>query len=108
MKKGLSVLSSILCCSFGNFARVVFAFLILLKFFCPTSAIAASVTVMWDPSARATGYKLHYGLESNSYESAVDVGPDLQYTVSDLNENQVYYFAVTAYNQEDGKDKYEG
>ena len=99
MKKKLSVLSNILCIFFRNFSLVVFAFLIILKLSCPTFAIAASATFQWDPSDQAIGYNLHYGLESNSYEFVIDVGPDLQHTLSDLNENQVHYFAVTAYNE---------
>jgi K319L-like, PKD domain len=99
MKKKLFVLSNILDFFIHNFSFVVFAFLIILKFSCPTFAIAAPVTLKWDPSAQATGYKLHYGFESNSYEFVIDVGPDLQHTLSDLNENQVHYFAVTAYNE---------
>lgn len=102
MKKKLFVLSNILNFFIRNFSFVVFAFLIILKFSCPTFAIAASATFQWDPSAQATGYKLHYGLESNSYEFVIDVGPNLQHTLSDLNENQVYYFAVTAYNGNGG------
>jgi hypothetical protein len=99
MKKKLFVSSNILNFFIHNFSFVLFAFLIIIKFSCPTFAIAAPLTLQWDPSAQAAGYKLHYGLESNSYEFVIDVGPNLQHTLSDLNENQVYYFAVTAYNE---------
>ena len=96
MKKKLFLFSNITNFFFRNFFFIVLTFLIIQKFSCPTFAIAASATLQWDPSAQATGYKLHYGLKSNSYEFVIDVGPNLQHTVSDLNENQVYYFAVTA------------
>ena len=99
MKKKLFLLSNILNFFIRNFSFVVFAFLIILKFSSPALAIAAPLTFEWDPSAQATGYKLYYGLESNSYEFVIDVGPNLQHTLSDLNENQAYYFAVTAYNE---------
>ena len=61
--------------------------------------MAAEVTLQWDPSTQATGYKLYYGFESNSYEYVIDVEHNLQHTVSDLNDNQLYYFAVSAYNE---------
>ena len=79
------------------FSLFVFAFLIILKFSSPTLAIAAEATLRWNPSPGATGYKLHYGFESHSYEDVIDVGYNLQHTVSDLDDNQLYYFAVSAY-----------
>jgi hypothetical protein len=42
---------------------------------------------------------LHYGIRSNSYDTLIDVGPNLQHTVSGLKEGSSYYFAVTAYNE---------
>jgi len=99
MKTKLSAVSNRRNFFIVRFSFVVYAFLIILKFSCPTFAIAVSATLQWDPSAQATGYKLHYGLESNSYEFVIDVGPNLQHSFSDLYENQVYYFAVTAYNE---------
>jgi hypothetical protein len=81
------------------FSLFVFAFLIILKIFSPTLAIAAEVTLQWNPSTNATGYVLHYGIESNSYEYSINVEDNLQHTVSDLDDNQLYYFAVSAYNE---------
>jgi hypothetical protein len=69
-----------------------------LNIFSPRHALSAEVTVRWDSSVQATGYKLHYGIEKRSYDFIEDVGPSLQHTVTDLNDNQKYYFAVTAYN----------
>ena len=81
-----------------HFLFFIFALLITLNIFSPRHALSAEVTVRWDSSAQATGYKLHYGIESRSYDFTEDVGPSLQHTVTDLNDNQKYYFAVTAYN----------
>ena len=42
---------------------------------------------------------MHYGSESRSYDVIEDVGSSLQHTVTDLYDDQDYYFAVTAYNE---------
>ena len=44
---------------------------------------------------------MYYGYESRSYDFIEDVGPSLQHTVTDLYDNQKYYFAVIAYNEYD-------
>ena len=84
---------------FLYFTLFVFTFLIILKISSPTLAIAAEVTIQWDSSAQATGYELHYGFESKSYGNVIDVGLNLQHTISDLDDNQIYYFAAKAYNE---------
>jgi len=75
------------------------ALLLLFNLSSPDLAFSAEVTLRWDPSNQTAGYKLHYGYESGSYEFVEDVGPDLQHSVADLNDNQTYYFAVSAYNE---------
>jgi hypothetical protein len=64
----------------------------------PSSTDAAQVTLAWDASDEATGYKIYYGLASNQYTSVVDVGNDLTYTFTDLHDGDTYYFAATAYD----------
>jgi len=68
-------------------------------------ALAGEVTLQWDSSDQAIGYKLYYGIESQSYDSIIDVGSHLQHAVANLNDDQRYYFAVTAYN-EDGESNF--
>ena len=84
-----------------SFAFLFFTFALLIPFniFSPGHALSAEVTVRWDSSDQATGYKLHYGTESKSYDFIEDVGPSVQHMVTDLYDNQKYYFAVTAYNE---------
>ena len=84
---------------FLYFTLFVVTFLIILKIFSPTLALAAEVTIKWDFNAQATGYKLHYGFESKSYGKIIDVGLNLQHTISGLDDNQMYYFAATSYNE---------
>jgi len=67
---------------FLYFTLFIFTFLIILKISSPTLALAAEVTIKWDFNAQATGYKLHYGIESKSYEKIIDVGLNLEHTVN--------------------------
>ena len=49
-------------------------------------------------SQTCSGYKIYYGTESGNYTyPPVDAGNMTRYTINDLDENQTYYFAVTAY-----------
>ncbi len=82
-----------------HFLFFIFALLITFNILSPGNAHSAEVSFQWDPSDQATGYKLYFGYESRSYDFVEDVGPSLQHTVTDLYENQKYYFAVTAYNE---------
>ena len=59
---------------------------------------AAEISLAWNSTDGATGYKLYYGFESSDYPFVVDVGLSTQCTVSDLDLGRSYYFTVTAYN----------
>ncbi len=60
---------------------------------------AAEIKLAWNSSEGATGYNLYCGLESRTYDDIVDVGNNLQHKLTQLSENQLYYCAVTAYNE---------
>ena len=80
----------ILCCCFTGFVLSHHA------------AYAASITIVWEASepglSDISGYKIHYGTESGNYTyPPVDAGNATSYTINDLDENQIYYFSVTAY-----------
>jgi hypothetical protein len=65
----------------------------------PSRASGASKTVSWSAVPEPVlGYKLYWGTRSHEYDSHVDVGPDVSYTVSGLQSGNIYYFAVSAYN----------
>ncbi len=61
---------------------------------------SASLTVYWDANTESdlAGYKVYYGTASVQYKYIVDVGNRTEYEVTDLREDQRYYFAVTAYD----------
>jgi hypothetical protein len=44
------------------------------------------------------GYVLYYGSASGQYEGAIDVGMQLTYTLTDLEDGKAYYFAIAAYD----------
>lgn len=84
-----------------RFYRIVVLALALMLFI-PAISIAAEVTLAWDPnpeSENVTGYKVYYGYSSKNYEINFNVGNQTTYTISGLESGQVYYFAVTAYNE---------
>jgi hypothetical protein len=58
------------------------------------------LTLAWDPNTEddLAGYNVYYGIQSGNYDSVTDVGNVSQYTVSDLEPETQYYFAVTAYD----------
>ena len=62
-----------------------------------TLGSAASVTMAWEASPTAAGYRVLVGPASRTYTTTIDVGNVLQATVPDLVPGQVYYFAVIAY-----------
>ena len=61
-------------------------------------ANAAQITLAWDESDGAAGYKIYSGTESNNYTWVVDVGNTTSYTTANLTDGYTYYFAATAYD----------
>lgn len=44
------------------------------------------------------GYKVYYGIATENYETHIDFGNQLTYTVTGLADGAVYYLALTAYD----------
>ena len=63
-----------------------------------TASTAGSVSLRWDPSSGATGYKVFYGTAAGSYANQLDAGSATQATVSGLTDCTTWYFAVKAYD----------
>ena len=65
---------------------------------------AVDIRLAWNPNAESylAGYRLHIGVISRQYTSAIDVGTSTSYTVTGI-EKGVHYFAVTAYDSK-GKE----
>ncbi len=83
-------------------------FLALLTF--ATHASAKTVTLAWDPNTEpnVAGYKIYYRADSSALpfagtgaaqgNSPVDAGQATTLTLTDLADDKVHYFAVTAYD----------
>jgi PKD repeat protein len=80
---------------------------ILIIFFYSATALAASVTLSWNPPTTnidgtpltdLAGFKIYYGTESGKYSVNIDAGSASSYTVNNLFSGLTYYFAVTAYD----------
>jgi chitinase len=71
-------------------------------------AVAVQVTLAWDPNTEpiTAGYKIHYGIESQSFSVHIDVAKATSYTVTGLTAGQTYYFAATAYDASGNESAY--
>ena len=78
---------------------IVSASLLLLALF-PAHLSAGAVTLVWDPNIEddLAGYNVYYGIGSRVYDSFIDVGNITSCTVTDLEPETQYYFAITAYD----------
>ena len=77
-----------------RFSCVLVAALALLA----SPALAGSVNLLWDPSSRATGYKVYSGSASGSYGTPSNVGNTTQTTFDTMADCTATFFAVTAFN----------
>lgn len=59
---------------------------------------SGSVSLKWQSSLNADGYKVKYGTQPGVYTNTIDVGNTLSANVTGLTNGSTYYFVVTAYN----------
>jgi hypothetical protein len=87
--------------TFKQLISPYFKFIIPALFMCLywQTAHAAEVSLAWEASNGAMGYKVYYGLESQNYPFIADIGLSTQCTISALDFGETYYFTVTAYNE---------
>ena len=66
------------------------------------------VDLMWDLSdeAELAGYNIYYGKTSGQYTRRRTVGPVSSFRLDGLHNNEVYYFAVTAYDAQNRESDY--
>lgn len=71
-------------------------------------ARAQQVTLAWDANTESdlAGYKVHYGTNSRTYTTTLDVRNVTTVTVAGLSAGQTYYFAATAYNASGSQSGY--
>lgn len=74
---------------------------LVLAVMAPVCQAAGNVTLAWDagntPGLR--GYKIYYGTASGVYTNWIEVGNVTQYAVGELLSGLTYYFAVTAFDE---------
>jgi Fibronectin type III domain len=66
----------------------------------PTPPAVGSATLQWSASSdpRVTGYRVHWGTASRTYQQTLGAGTGTSYLVANLAPGKKYYFAVTAYD----------
>jgi large repetitive protein len=66
----------------------------------PATGFAKSLSVTWnaDTDTDLAGYKVYYGLQSNTYGTPIDVSKTTSYQISNVQSGSTYYIAVTAYD----------
>jgi len=72
--------------------------LLCMLMFIPAICYAVDVSISWNASEGATGYKIYYGQESGVYGQPLDVGDVVTYLRQNFPTGG-YYFALTAYNE---------
>jgi hypothetical protein len=65
-----------------------------------SSLLNATLLLEWDANSEPniSGYNIYYGKSTRDYDVTLDVGNWTSVTIADLEDNETYYFAVTAYN----------
>ena len=83
----------------------VLSFFIFLLFFLLTlsaTGFSAQISLAWSPNTESNlgGYRLYYGISSRNYSQTISVGLSTNYTVTNLTDGEIYYFALTAVSAE--------
>jgi hypothetical protein len=80
--------------------NLVFFSALLIALLISVWARAEQATLAWDANTETdlAGYRVHYGTESGSYTTSVDVHKVTTSSIGTLTAGQTYYFAVTAYD----------
>ena len=88
-------------------ATLLFATLIL-SIELIASAYAAEITLAWDANTEPdlAGYKIYYGTDSRDYGEPIDVGDVTKVTLVGFETGKTYYFAATAYDEDDNESAY--
>ncbi len=83
-----------------KFWPAIFLAASILLFLAVSNAHPAQVTLAWDASTDPdiAGYKVYYGNSSGSHQTVIDVGNTTTYTILNLLDGTIYYFAATGYN----------
>jgi hypothetical protein len=79
----------------------------IIIFLNASAVFSGTTTLSWNapttnadgtPLTDLAGYKVYYGTSSRNYSQTIDVGNVTTYTVNNLTDGTIYYFATTAYD----------
>ena len=105
--KGYNVLSKFHCYHPSTLNIILIAVLFFGFVYSPRAVYSAQVTLEWQTSSGdVAGYNVYQGSSSKDYDVTLDIGNWTSVTIADLAEDEVYYFAVTAYDSEDNESGY--
>ena len=85
------------------------AFLVILSILIyTTSSYATQVTLGWNANTEQdlACYIIYQGTSSRGYDASMDVGNWTSATIANLEDNETYYFAVTAYDTDGNESVY--
>lgn len=90
-----TIIRAATCCAFG----------LMLG---PAQAGLPEHTLRWDQvdEPGIVGYRVHYGKGTRDYTEVIDVGARHSYRVTGLDPEAVYYFAITAYDDQGHESDY--
>jgi hypothetical protein len=93
-----------------QFTILVISAALLLGTFLPARLAATPLTLAWDPNTEPdlAGYKVYFGIRSRNYDFVTDVGDVTHHTVTNLDPNTRYYFALTAYDTSRNESDFSG
>ena len=105
--KGYNVLSKLHFYHPRIFNIILIAVFFFSFVYSPRAVYSAQVTLEWQASSGdVAGYNVYQGTSSRDYDVTLDIGNWTSVTIADLAEDEVYYFAVTAYDSEDNESGY--
>ena len=105
--KGYSVLSRLHVHSLPSWTAILVAAFFFTFGYSPRAAYSAQVSLAWQASSGdVAGYNVYQGTSSRDYDESMDVGNWTSVTISGLEDNETYYFAVTAYNSDGDESGY--
>jgi type IV pilus assembly protein PilY1 len=83
---------------YRNSIIVIIASILIFTF--SQSASAAQIRLAWNANTESdlSGYKVYYGTTSKSYIKSIDIGNEINYTLTALTSGQTYFIVVTAYD----------
>ncbi|MGD9323867.1 MAG: fibronectin type III domain-containing protein, partial [Desulfobacterales bacterium] len=91
---------------FRRFFSLAVSVSVLILF--PFVTHGAEITLAWDANTEPdlAGYNIYFGTTSRDYSEPINVGDVTEVTLTGFDEGGTYYFAATAYDEDDNESAY--